>query len=80
MKVFVGFLAGALFGGVLGLLLAPSSGEDLRARLRAEAERDYQRAQEQLHKGMEQVQAQVDKLSSEVQEAASRARDKGAQA
>jgi gas vesicle protein len=74
MKYLASFLGGAVFGALVALLLAPSSGEELRSRLRTEVERDYQRAQDQLHKGMEQVQTQVDKLSSEVQAAASRSK------
>ncbi len=77
MKYLIGFLTGALFGAAVALLLAPQSGEDLRNRLRAEAESQYQRVQEQTQKGMAQLHEQVDKLTSEVQAATSKAKGAG---
>jgi gas vesicle protein len=35
---FLSFLAGTLFGALAALLLAPSSGQELRGRIREEAE------------------------------------------
>jgi gas vesicle protein len=77
MKYLAGFVLGALAGAVAALLLAPASGEELRARIRAEAEKDYQLVQEQTQKGMAQMQAQMDKLSSEVQSMTSKAKKAG---
>ena len=77
MKYLAGFVFGALAGAVAALLLAPASGEELRARIRAEAEKDYQLVQEQTQKGMAQMQAQMDKLSSEVQSMTSKAKKAG---
>ena len=77
MKFFEGLIVGAVFGAVVALLFAPERGEDLRARLRAEAETEYQRVQEQMHKGINQLQDQMDKLSSDVQTMTSRSKDKG---
>ena len=38
-KFFAGFILGGLIGAAVALLLAPSSGEDLRGKIQAEAER-----------------------------------------
>lgn len=75
MKFFTSFLVGALFGATVALLFAPEKGEDLRARLRAESEREYQRIQGQLQQGMTQLQEQADKLSHEIKDAAHRANE-----
>jgi gas vesicle protein len=77
MKYLAGFVLGALAGAVAALLLAPQSGEELRARLRAGAEKNYDLVQEQTQKGMAQLQAQMDKLSSEVQSTMSKAKGSG---
>lgn len=75
MKYLAGFILGALAGAIAALLLAPASGEELRARIRAEAEKDYQLVQDRTQQGMEQLQAQMDKLSSQVQSMTSKAKE-----
>jgi len=77
MKFLTGFLVGALFGAVAALLFAPERGEDLRARLRLESEREYRKLQDQLQQGMHQLQEQADRLSSEVKSAAQKVDDAG---
>ena len=77
MKFLSGFFVGALVGAVAALLFAPEKGEDLRARLRAETEREYHRIQGQLQQGMTQLKDQADKLSKEVKAAAHKAEDAG---
>lgn len=79
MKFLEGLLLGAVIGAAVALLFAPEKGDDLRARLRAEAESEYNRMQEQMHKGITQLQAQMDKLSSDVQTMTSRSKEANTQ-
>ncbi|MBN2549213.1 MAG: YtxH domain-containing protein [Anaerolineales bacterium] len=39
IRFFSGFIMGALVGTVLALLFSPTSGDELRSQIRAEAER-----------------------------------------
>lgn len=77
MKYLIGFLAGTVFGAAAALLYAPERGEDLRLRLRTEAESRYQQIQDQVQKGMTQLQDQVDKLSGELQTAVDQTKKTG---
>ena len=67
MNFLEGLSLGTVFRAVVDLLFAHEKGADLHARLRAEAESEYQRTQEQLYEGMDQQQDQMDKLSNNVQ-------------
>lgn len=75
MKFLSGLLAGALIGAGVALLFAPEKGDDLRARLRTEAENEYHRMQEKMQNGMTQLQDQMDKLSSDVQSMTNRSKE-----
>jgi len=61
------FLTGALFGAVAGLLLAPTSGQELRGRIREEAERDWSRATAEWEKAKVEAQAAIEQMRAEAQ-------------
>ena len=67
----IGTLFGALIGGAVALLFAPSSGEELRANIKTQADTQYARLQDQYQKGMNELQTRMDKMSSDVQALAS---------
>lgn len=70
MKVVLTFLIGVAVGAAAGLLLAPSSGEDLRHQLRVEAERNRAALEAQMRKEMEEVQDRLAKVQADLDEAA----------
>jgi len=63
---FFSFIAGAVFGAVVALLYAPTSGEELRAQIRDEADMRLQQASEEWAKALENVQQSIDEMSAEV--------------
>jgi gas vesicle protein len=63
---FLSFIAGAVFGAVLALLYAPTSGEELRAQIRDEADIRLQKASEEWTKALENVQTSIDEMGAEV--------------
>ena len=63
---FFSFIAGAVFGAVIALLYAPTSGEELRAQIRDEADIKMQKASEEWTKALENVQQSIDEMSAEV--------------
>ena len=71
----VGTLFGALIGGAVALLFAPSSGEELRANIKTQADTQYAKLQDQYQKGMTELQTRMDKMSSDVQALASRTKE-----
>ena len=65
--IFVlGTLFGALIGGGVALLYAPSSGEELRTNIKTQVDSQYARLQEEYQKGLQQVQTRMDKMSSDL--------------
>ena len=66
MKYVSGFLLGALFGTVVALLFAPSSGEELRSNIRTQADTQYARLQDEYQKGMQEMRNRMDKLRSDL--------------
>lgn len=63
----LGTLFGALIGGAVTLLFAPSSGEDLRSNIKTQADTQYARVQSGVQKGVQEVQTRVEKISSDLQ-------------
>ena len=63
---FLSFIAGAVFGAVIALLYAPTSGEELRAQIRDEADVRLQKASEDWTKALENVQQSIDEMGAEV--------------
>jgi gas vesicle protein len=74
LSFVLGTLFGALIGAVVALLLAPSSGEELRGNIKAGADANYAKLQDQWQKGMQGMQAQMDKMSSDLQAMTSRSK------
>jgi gas vesicle protein len=72
MKFVLIFLLGAVSGAAAALLFAPSSGEELRANIKTQADIDAAKLQREYQKGMQELQASVDKVSTEVQSLSSR--------
>ena len=67
MKSIFAFIVGAAVGAIAALLYAPQSGEELRARIREEAELERQRLQAQYERGLTEMHARVDKVQQDVQ-------------
>jgi gas vesicle protein len=66
MRYLLSFVAGVFVGGVVALLYAPASGEELRAQMRAHAEEQYTRAQAEYQKYHEQLGAKLDETMAEM--------------
>jgi gas vesicle protein len=71
----LGTLFGALIGGAVALLFAPSSGEELRANIKTQADTQVARLQDQYQKGMTELQTRVDKMSNDLQALSSRSKE-----
>ena len=71
----LGTLFGALIGGTVALLFAPSSGEELRANIKTQADTQVARLQDQYEKGMTELQTRVDKLNNDLQALSSRSKE-----
>ena len=66
MKYALCLFIGALMGAAVALMLAPSSGDEMRANIKTQVDAQSARLQEQWQQGYQQVQARIDKLSSEL--------------
>ena len=69
LKVLISFFVGAAVGAAAALMLAPSSGEELRQQLHDVADADRERMRVEYQKGMEDLHTRVDKMSSSVSSA-----------
>jgi gas vesicle protein len=67
MRYVLVFLLGALSGAVAALLFAPSSGEELRANIKTQADAQAAKLQSEYQKGMKDMNARIDQLSSQLQ-------------
>jgi len=72
MKDIFYFLLGAAIGAIFALLFAPQSGEELRTRIQASAEQDWQKIQEQWQAGLEKTNERLDQLQAEMRQATKR--------
>jgi len=79
MKNIWGFLIGAVFGAIIGsvvaLLFAPSSGTELRENIKTRTDTQYARLQDEYQKGLQQVQGRMDKLSNDLQAVSNRSKE-----
>jgi gas vesicle protein len=67
MKYISLFLTGALVGGVLALLFAPSSGEELRMNIKTRANDEYEKLQNEMQKGMQELRTRMDRMGGDIQ-------------
>ena len=74
MKYGLSFLLGAVVGAAVALLFAPSSGEELRANIKTQADTQYARLQDDYQKGLQEIHARLDKMSSDLQAMSSRSK------
>ena len=77
MKYVISFLSGAVVGAVAALLLAPSSGEELRTNIKTQADTQVTRLQDEWQKGMQELQGRMDKMSGDLQARVSKAKETG---
>jgi gas vesicle protein len=66
MKYFVSFLSGALVGAIVALLLAPSSGEELRTQLGERAEAELKRAETEWKRALTELNVKLEDVRHEV--------------
>jgi gas vesicle protein len=66
MRYFSGFFMGILVGVGIGLLFAPSSGEELRAQIQQEAEIELKKLEAEWHRRLQQVQKSIEETRNEV--------------
>lgn len=66
MKYLLSFLMGAAAGAAVALMLAPSSGEELRANIKTQADTQYARLQDEWQHGMDQMQTRMDRLNDDM--------------
>lgn len=64
MKNTLIFLAGALVGAAIALLVAPQTGEELRAKMLSAAEEDWKQLQEKYPEETEKIQAGLEQIQS----------------
>lgn len=74
VKYVAGFLLGVVTGAVAALLLAPSSGKDLRMNIKTQTDAEYAKLQNDMQRGMQDMHTRMDKLSSEMQAMANRSK------
>ena len=75
----LGVVVGTVIGGLVALLYAPQSGEELRGHLRDEATAERQRLQVQYEKSMGELHERVDKVQGDVQSLLERSEEQGEQ-
>jgi gas vesicle protein len=68
MREFPAFLIGMLVGGIIALLFAPLSGEELRARMGQEAEAGRQKLMEEYQEAMQELQDRMDAMYQDLVE------------
>jgi gas vesicle protein len=66
MKYFVSFLSGALVGAIVALLMAPSSGEELRAQIGERAEVELKRAETEWKRALTELNLKLEDVRHEV--------------
>ena len=66
MRFLVGFVSGALVGAVVAVLLAPSSGAELRNKLQTEAETELKKAEEGWRKATTELNQRLEETRQEL--------------
>ena len=75
MKYVMGFLFGAVFGAAVAFLSAPSTGEELRANIKTQADTQYAKLQDDWRKGMQELHDRMNKMSGDLQAMASKVKE-----
>jgi len=75
MKYVMGFLFGAVFGAAVAFLYAPSTGEELRANIKTQADTQYAKLQDDWRKGMQELHDRMNKMSGDLQAMASKVKE-----
>jgi gas vesicle protein len=73
MKEILYFLCGAAVGVVVGLLVAPKSGKELRADLQATAEKDLSKLQAEWQAAMAKTNERLDQIQADLKKATQKA-------
>jgi gas vesicle protein len=66
MKDLLYLVVGATFGAVVALLFAPSSGEELRARMGQEVDIERQKIQAKYEKNLQLVHERIDTMHQDL--------------
>jgi gas vesicle protein len=69
MKEIMYFVFGVAIGAVVGLLVAPKSGKELRADLQATAEKDLSKLQGEWQAAMSKTNERLDKIQTDLGQA-----------
>ena len=75
MKYVICFFLGAAAGALVALMFAPSTGDELRSNIKAQADTQVARMQSGVQKGVQEVQSRVEKMSSDLQAMSSGSKD-----
>ncbi|MBD2753333.1 YtxH domain-containing protein [Spirosoma validum] len=83
MKSLPGVLVGLAVGAVVGILLAPESGQKTRKRISSESDSFFKDLQDQLQSGLDSIKSQyndyVDAAAGKTEELVSQAKKKAKQ-
>ncbi|SOD78911.1 YtxH domain-containing protein [Spirosoma fluviale] len=83
MKALPGILVGLAVGAIVGILLAPESGQKTRKRISSESDSFFKDLQDQLQSGLESIKSQyndyVDSATEKTQDVVSQAKRKAKQ-
>ena len=77
MKFIIGFIWGAIIGAAVALLYAPSTGEELRANIKTQADAQYAKLHDEWQEGMSKLQNRMDKISGDLQAMSGKAEETG---
>ena len=83
MKSLPGIIVGLAVGAVIGVLLAPESGQKIRKRISSESDSFFKDLQDQLQSGLESIKSQyndyVDSAAGKTQDLVGQAKRKAKQ-
>jgi gas vesicle protein len=72
MKYFVSFLSGALVGAIVALLMAPASGEELRAQIGERAEAELKKAETEWNRALTELNVKLEDVRHDLKTLAQR--------
>lgn len=80
MKGVFYLLLGAAIGAIIALLLAPESGQELRADIRTTADKDLHKLQSEWQTAMAKTQERLDQMQADLNTALHRTESEGGDA